>query len=152
MHRFCSLVVYGLTALYLVALALFLVGTFGLFGQTSDPLAGVFLIPLGLPWNMLSDHIGEPFKPVFAALAPVINILILRVLCRVTQEHEIGLVRVDCMGPRVGRYDNVSGQVGAAKRKAFVLLQMEVSQPVIDEIDAPLFVPQMTVAMRKFGR
>ena len=42
-------------ALYLAALFLFVVGSFGLFGSDSGPLAGVFLVPLGLPWNGFVD-------------------------------------------------------------------------------------------------
>jgi hypothetical protein len=38
--------------LYAAAFALFMVGTFGWFGQDQDPLSGVFLILLGLPWNL----------------------------------------------------------------------------------------------------
>lgn len=45
-------------ALYLIALALLAIGTFGLFGQARDPLSAVFLIPLGLPWNLLADAAG----------------------------------------------------------------------------------------------
>lgn len=61
--------------LYLAALALLIVGTFGLFGQAQDPLAGVFLIPLGLPWNILFDRIGIA-GPLPAVLAPLANIAI----------------------------------------------------------------------------
>lgn len=63
-------------ALYAVALALFLIGTFGLFGQESDPLAGVFLMPLGLPWNILGDRLGLA-GPALGALSPAINLAIL---------------------------------------------------------------------------
>lgn len=44
--------------LYAIALFLLLVGTFGLFGQERDPLSGVFLLPLGLPWNLIGDRLG----------------------------------------------------------------------------------------------
>jgi len=38
----CDRVVWIVGVLYLMALALTLIGTFGLFGQERDPLAGVF--------------------------------------------------------------------------------------------------------------
>lgn len=61
--------------LYLAALALLIIGTFGLFGQEQDPLAGVFLLPLGLPWNLLLDRIGLA-GPLPMVLAPLLNIAI----------------------------------------------------------------------------
>lgn len=68
--------------LYLVALALLLIGTYGLFGQEQDPLAGVFLIPLGLPWNLWLEGMPDAFLPWFAALSPALNIGIFKLLCR----------------------------------------------------------------------
>lgn len=62
--------------LYCVALALLGVGTYGLFGQEQDPLAGVFLLPLGLPWNMLADQVA-PGSAITAILAPLVNAAIL---------------------------------------------------------------------------
>lgn len=65
-------VIVGL--LYIFALGLWAIGTHGLFGQQQDPLSGVFLIPLGLPWNRHGDG------PEIAILAPVANIVILWLL------------------------------------------------------------------------
>ena len=48
----------------------------GLFGQEQDPLAGVFLMPLGLPWNILGDRLGLG-GPLLGILAPAINAAIL---------------------------------------------------------------------------
>ena len=62
--------------LYGVALLLMAIGTFGWFGQEKDPLSGVFLLPLGLPWNILADRIGLGV-PILAILAPAINAAIL---------------------------------------------------------------------------
>jgi len=59
-----------------VALALFGIATFGLFGQERDPLGGLFLLPLGLPWNMASGLFGSA-SGVFAALAPCINLALI---------------------------------------------------------------------------
>ena len=63
-------------ALYAVALMLLAVGTFGWLGQEQDPLSGVFLVPLGLPWNILADRLGLVGAWV-AILAPAINAAIL---------------------------------------------------------------------------
>lgn len=59
--------------LWLLALFLLAVGTFGWFGQEKDPLSGVFLLPLGLPWNILADKIGLA-SAAAAALTPAINL------------------------------------------------------------------------------
>ncbi len=59
-------------ALYLAALALFLIGTFGWFGQDTGSLAGVYLIPLGLPWNLLADRLGIA-GVLPGVLAPAVN-------------------------------------------------------------------------------
>jgi hypothetical protein len=77
----------GFLVLYAVALALLLVGTFGLFGQEPDPLSGVFLIPLGLPWNRFVDYFPERLWPWLAAGSPVINYFILRLLCRFARHN-----------------------------------------------------------------
>jgi hypothetical protein len=65
-----------------VALALLLIGTFGLFGQERDPLAGVFLMPLGLPWVLWLDDLPEPALPWVGILAPLINLALLALFCR----------------------------------------------------------------------
>lgn len=79
----CKWVIRIAGVLYLVALALLLIGTFGLFGQARDPLSGVFLLPLGLPWVWLVDLAPEPAWPWLAALAPALNLGILLALCKV---------------------------------------------------------------------
>lgn len=66
---------------YVVALALFVVGTFGLFAQPADPLSGIFLIPLGLPWNLMLGFLPDPLLPWVGMAAPLVNLLILRWLC-----------------------------------------------------------------------
>lgn len=62
--------------LYVAAVLLFLIGTFGWFGQETDPLSGVFLMPLGLPWNLIADRIGLPGLLV-GVLSPLFNVAIL---------------------------------------------------------------------------
>jgi hypothetical protein len=77
----CTIVLYGFLVLYVLALLLFLVGTFGLFGAERDPLAGVFLIPLGLPWNRFIGGASEALLPWLAAAAPLVNLLLIRLAC-----------------------------------------------------------------------
>lgn len=59
-----------------IALLLLLIGTFGWFGQEKDPISAVFLLPLGLPWNMVADRIGLS-GTASLVLAPAINAAIL---------------------------------------------------------------------------
>ena len=54
------------------AVLLLLVGTFGWFGEEQDPLSAVFLLPLGLPWNIMADRLGLA-GVASLTLAPVIN-------------------------------------------------------------------------------
>ena len=75
--------------LYALALLLLLVGTFGLFGSPRDPLAGVFLVPLGLPWSRLVDAFPEPLWPWLAAAAPTVNLAIILLLCRATSGRRV---------------------------------------------------------------
>ncbi|MDV7145840.1 hypothetical protein R3X27_24440 [Tropicimonas sp. TH_r6] len=78
----CQWVVRIVGVFYLFALALLLVGTFGLFDQERDPLAGVFLMPLGLPWVLWLDGFPDRSLPWLATLAPLLNLTILTLLCR----------------------------------------------------------------------
>ena len=68
--------------LYAAAFLLFLIGTYGWFGSTQGPLAGIFLIALGIPWNRLLG--GPPSVAMQAAViaAPALNLLLLWGLCR----------------------------------------------------------------------
>ncbi len=78
----CRLVVIGISGAYAIALFLLAVGTFGWFGQERDPLAGVFLLPLGLPWNLFVEAAPATLQLLVAVLAPALNIVILAWLCR----------------------------------------------------------------------
>jgi hypothetical protein len=72
----------GFAVLYAVAFTLFLIGTYGLFGSPQGPLAGVFLVPLGLPWNLWLDGLPESLRPGAAVATPALNLLLLWGLCR----------------------------------------------------------------------
>jgi hypothetical protein len=87
MGRACRLLLAVFLLLYLVALGLLAVGTFGLLGSERDPLAGVFLMPLGLPWNLLLGGFPEPLRPWLAAAAPAVNLLALWLTCRALHRH-----------------------------------------------------------------
>lgn len=74
--------VIGFAALYAAAFALFLIGSFGWFGSPQGPLAGVFLVPLGLPWNLALDGLPEALRAAAGVGAPALNLLLLWGLCR----------------------------------------------------------------------
>ena len=78
----CRWLVWGFVAAYAVALVLLLVGVYGLFGSERDPLAGVFLRPLGLPWVLWAGRLPEAMRPVAAALAPLVNLAVIVAICR----------------------------------------------------------------------
>jgi len=80
--RACRLVVVAFAVLYAVAFVLFLIGTFGWFGSPRGPLAGVFLVPLGLPWNLWLDVLPSSLRPAAAVAAPALNLLLAWGLCR----------------------------------------------------------------------
>ena len=73
MKRFVTICLMVFSLLYAVALGLFLIGNFGLFGNEPDPLAAVFLMPLGMPWNFWIDLFPESTWPWLAAAAPSLN-------------------------------------------------------------------------------
>ncbi|WP_066555474.1 hypothetical protein [Croceicoccus bisphenolivorans] len=75
------------TLAYVIALGLFLVGTFGWVGQEPDPLAGVFLIPLGLPWNHFFEG-DDTFGFFVTLLAPAINLGILWLVADLVDSRE----------------------------------------------------------------
>jgi len=78
----CRIAIRIFAAFYLLALALLLVGTYGLFGAEQDPLAGIFLLPLGLPWTLVTGRLPEALMPYGAALAPALNLVVLVLICR----------------------------------------------------------------------
>ena len=78
----CRTTIIVFAVMYLLALVAFLTGTFGWLGQERDPLSGVFLPPLGLPWILAADLFSDSAKPWFAAIAPALNLLALVLICR----------------------------------------------------------------------
>lgn len=90
MNRLCRTALVALACLYGLALLVFAFGSLGLLGAERDPLSGVFLVLLGLPWNRLVDGFPEPAWPWLAAAAPLLNIAALWLLCRVTARPRAG--------------------------------------------------------------
>ncbi len=82
MRRLCSWALVAFATAYALALALLAIGAFGLFGAERDPLSGVFLLPLGLPWTVLLGAAPEASLVWIAVGAPAINMLILWLACR----------------------------------------------------------------------
>lgn len=82
MNRTCRIIFRAFAVLYVLALVLLAIGTFGLFGAERDPLAGVFLMPLGLPWNRLFDSAPDSLLPWLAAGAPLVNLCLIWLVCR----------------------------------------------------------------------
>lgn len=64
---------WGFLGLYGVAILLLIIGSFGWFGSDEDPLSAVFLLPLGLPWNILADRLGLA-GVASLLIAPLINV------------------------------------------------------------------------------
>jgi hypothetical protein len=82
MRVFCRVFTFGFLLAYLLALTVLAIGTFGVLGSAQDPLVGVYLAPLGLPWNLLVDFAPEELWPLLATLAPTVNLAIIYGLCR----------------------------------------------------------------------
>lgn len=78
----CRLFLVAFALLYAAALAVFLIGTFGWMGSEADPLAGAFLVPVGLPWNRMIGLFPESFWPWLAAAAPFLNLALMTGFCR----------------------------------------------------------------------
>lgn len=78
----CRVIVSLFLVAYVLALALFLIGTFGLLGNERDPLSGVFLMPLGLPWILGLEWAPDKIRPWLAAATPAVNLAILYFGCR----------------------------------------------------------------------
>lgn len=80
---FCRILVWLLGLSWLAALAPLSIGTLGLIRQRRDPHSGVFLLPLGLPWNLVLDIIPPEPRFCLAAPAPGLNLAIILVFGRI---------------------------------------------------------------------
>jgi len=77
----CRIVLGTFGLAYMLALFIYLTGTYGWFGQPTGALSGIYLVPLGLPWNLIDA--SEAMLPVLGLGAPLINIALIWLLCRV---------------------------------------------------------------------
>ena len=83
----CNAIKWSFAAAYALALFLLAVDTWGWLGAERDPLSGIFLIPLGMPWTLFIgsvgkfDQFGGVSHAVLAMLAPAINLAILFSIC-----------------------------------------------------------------------
>jgi hypothetical protein len=82
----CRWVLTLFTIAYVATLALLAIGVFGLFSQPRDPLSGILLVPLGLPWNLFLDGVPEAWRPWLATGAPAVNML-LALACHLRTTH-----------------------------------------------------------------
>lgn len=80
----CRYLIVECAMAYAVAVALLLIGIFGWFAQEQDPLSAVFLIPMGLPWNLMASSLPDVVLASVAVLAPSINLAILFAICKAT--------------------------------------------------------------------
>jgi hypothetical protein len=78
----CTWAIRLFAVLWLVAIAIGLIGTFGWFGQERDPLSWVFIVPLGVPWTSMLANVSDTASLWLAVLAPLLNLAILSGLCR----------------------------------------------------------------------
>ena len=81
MPHACRLLVAMFAALYAAAFLLFLIGVFGWFGSPQGPLAGVFLVLLGIPWNLWVDRLPDSLRVPAAIAVPALNLLVLWGAC-----------------------------------------------------------------------
>ena len=85
MAKVLHIIMIGFAACYGLALIVLLIG---IFSADGGPLSGIFLIPLGLPWNRLVDMFPESLWPWLAAAAPLLNLIILWTLFRLARSRE----------------------------------------------------------------
>lgn len=80
----CRWVLAALALAWLFSLGIFAAGTYGWFGVEKDPLSSVFLVILGMPWVLLpfDEVVGEARLPLVGILAPLVNLGIVWMLCR----------------------------------------------------------------------
>jgi hypothetical protein len=79
---------WGFTLLFILALAVFASNMLDLFGQTPSALAGVYLLPFGLPWNLLGTELDDPFPLMFGLGGPLLNMAILWSLWRWSEKRK----------------------------------------------------------------
>lgn len=90
----CRLVVIAFATLYFIALVVMVLGIAGIAGQEQDPLSGVFVLLLGLPWSRMIEVMPEPAWPWLLAMCPAINLGLLILACKLlTRARGLGQSR-----------------------------------------------------------
>lgn len=89
LSAFCRVVPALFALAYLLAVALLAASTFGLFGVEPDPLSGVYVILLGQPWVRFVDATPEVLSPWLAAGAPIVNLVLLMLICKVARRRTV---------------------------------------------------------------
>jgi len=87
MRIVCAVLVWGFAGAYLLAVGLLALAAVGVFGAERDPLAGVVLMPLGLPWTLMLGGLPESVRPWLAVGVPLANLVLLDALCRLGRDH-----------------------------------------------------------------
>ncbi|MGL4397895.1 MAG: hypothetical protein ACRCS9_15260 [Hyphomicrobium sp.] len=87
MGTLCKILTRGFAILYLLALALWAISTFGLFGQEADPLSAVFLVLLGWPWTLVLEQVLGVAGVWTVVIAPLFNLLLITGLCRLVNRN-----------------------------------------------------------------
>lgn len=77
----CRMTVRAFGLLYLGVLALQGISALGWFGFAPAPLAGAFLVVIGLPWTMAAAWFPDALQPLVAALAPCVTLVLLWTYC-----------------------------------------------------------------------
>lgn len=81
MTTFCKWLVAIAVVVYLMAIGIGLIGTYGWFEQEQDPLSWVFVIILGQPWVSWIGDVSDPLSRWLAAVAPLLNLILLAGVC-----------------------------------------------------------------------
>lgn len=69
---------------YILALIVWIVGALGLFGFDPNPLSGILLVLLGLPWVHMVDFAPKRILPIASAISPIINLGIIFLLSKLS--------------------------------------------------------------------
>jgi hypothetical protein len=77
----CRMVVRAFGLLYLAALAFTGISALGWFDFAPAPLAGVFLVVIGLPWTLAAALFPDQWQSLVAALAPLVSLVLLWTYC-----------------------------------------------------------------------
>ena len=77
----CRMVVRAFGLMYLAALAYTAISATGWFDFAPAPLAGVFLVVIGLPWTLAAAWFPDAWQPLVAATAPLVTLVLLWAYC-----------------------------------------------------------------------